>query len=63
MKIALTGVAQWTEHQNAKQRVAGSIPSQGTWLGCRSGPQQGAREGQPHIDVSLPLFLSSFPTL
>ena len=29
MKIALTGVAQWTEHQNAKQRVAGSIPSQG----------------------------------
>ena len=31
--IALTGVAQWTEHWPENQRVAGSIPSQGTCLG------------------------------
>ena len=41
--------------------VAGSIPSQGTRLGFRSGPQQGVRERQPNIDVSLLLFLP--PTL
>ena len=29
---ALAGVAQWIEHQPANQRVAGSIPSQGTRL-------------------------------
>ena len=27
---ALADVAQWLEHQTAKQRAAGSIPSQGT---------------------------------
>ena len=27
---ALGGVAQWIEHQPTNQRVAGSIPSQGT---------------------------------
>ena len=37
--VALAGVAQWIEHQTAKQRVAGSIPSQDTYLGCRPGPQ------------------------
>ena len=44
-----------------KQRVASSIPSQGTCLGGRPGPQWGPRERQPHTDVSLPLFLPSFP--
>ena len=39
----------------------GSIPSQGTHLGCGPGPQQGAHERQPHIDVCLPLFLPPFP--
>ena len=29
--IALAGVTQWIEHLTAKQRVAGSIPSQGTF--------------------------------
>ena len=38
-KIALAGVAQWIEYQPANQRVAGSIPSQGTCLGCGLGPQ------------------------
>ena len=37
--LVLASVAQWTEHQPAKQRVAGSIPSQGTSLGCGPGPQ------------------------
>ena len=36
---ALAGVAQWIEHWHANQRVVGSIPSQGTRLGCRPGPQ------------------------
>ena len=53
---ALAGVAQWIEHQPANQKVAGSIPSQGT-----AGPL-GVWEMQP-IDVSLPLFLPPFPSL
>ena len=36
---ALAGVAQWIEHGPADQRVASSIPSQGTCLGCGPGPQ------------------------
>ena len=37
--LALAGVAQWIERQPANQRVPSSIPSQGTYLGCRPGPQ------------------------
>ena len=58
---ALAGVAQWTEHRPANQRVAGSIPSQGTCLGCRPAPQSCKR--QPHIDIFLPLFLSPAPSV
>ena len=50
---ALAAVAQWIRCQPANQRVAGSIPSQGTCLGCGPGPPVGANEKQPHIDVSL----------
>ena len=53
------GVAQWIERWPENQRVAGLIPSQGTCLGCGPGPQQGACKRQPHIDVSLLLFLPS----
>ena len=60
---ALAGVAQWTEQQTVKQRVASSIPSQGTCLGCGPGPQQGVCERQPHIDVSLPLSPFFSPSL
>ena len=56
----LAGVAQWIEHRHSNQRVAGSIRSQGTCLGCGPGSYLGACERQPHIDVSLPLF--SFPS-
>ena len=38
-KLALAGVAQWIECWPMNQRVAGSIPSQGTCLVCGSGPQ------------------------
>ena len=57
-KIALAGGAPWIECEPANQMVASSIPSQGTCLGCRLGPQWWARERQPHTDVSLPPFLS-----
>ena len=55
---ALAGVAQWVERWHVNQRVAGSIPSQGTFLGCGPGSQLGAHETQPHIDVSLLPFPS-----
>ena len=54
---ALAGVAQWIERRPANQRVASSIPSQGTCLGCGPSAQLGACEMQQHIDVSLPLLL------
>ena len=55
----LTGVAQWVGRLLAKQKVTGSVPSQGTCLGCGFGPSHGVCERQP-IDVSLPLFLLPF---
>ena len=62
-KSALTGVAQWIECQPVKQRVASSIPSQGTCLVCRPGPQLGVCKRQPHMNVSFPLFLPPFSHL
>ena len=56
-------MAQWIEHQPTNQGVAGSIPSEGTCLGCQPGPQWGAYERQAHTDVSFPLFPSPFPSL
>ena len=61
--FALAGIAQWIECQPANQRVTSLIPSQGTCLGCRPGPQLGAHEEKPHIDVSLPVFLPPLPSL
>ena len=52
MKTALAGVAQWVECQPANRKVASSLPSQGTCLGYRPGPQLAARKRQL-IDVSL----------
>ena len=37
--LALAGIAQLIECRPANQRVAGSIPSQGTCLGCEPGAQ------------------------
>ena len=61
--LALAGVAQWTEQRPVNQRVVSSIPSQGTCLGCGPRPQLGPCETQQHIDVSLLLSLSPFPSL
>ena len=36
---ALAGVDQWIERRPENQRATGSIPSQGTCLGCGPGPQ------------------------
>ena len=55
--MALDGAAQWIEHQPVNQRVASSISNQGTCAGCRPGPQEGVREMQPQIDVSLSFSL------
>ena len=60
---ALASVAQWIERWPENQRVAGSIPSQSTSLGCRPGPWWRAHERQPHMDISLPLFLPPFFSL
>ena len=54
--IALADVAQWIERWPVNHRVAGSISSQGTCLGCRPGPWWVVRERQLHVDISLPLF-------
>ena len=50
--MALAGVAQWVERQPANRKVAGSIPSQGTSLDYRPGPQLGMCERQL-INISL----------
>ena len=68
LRAALAGIAEWIECWPLNRRVTGSIPSQGTWLGCRPGPQLGHVKGN-HLmyllqaDVSLPLFLPLFPSL
>ena len=49
---ALVGMAQWIECWPMNQKVDGLIPSQGTCLSFRPGPQLGVGEKQP-IDVSL----------
>ena len=49
LNCTLAGVAQWTECQTMKQRVAVSIPGQGTCLGCRPGSLGwGAQEATTH---------------
>ena len=40
-RIALTSVAQWVGHHLAKQKATGSVPNQGTCLGCGFGPWSG----------------------
>ena len=47
-EIALAGVAQWIERQPTNQRVTGLIPSQGTCVGCGSGPGRSIGEATTH---------------
>ena len=67
--IALAGVIQWIKHRPGNRKVASSIPSQGTYLGCGRGPQLGVCKRQqmgvslahqcssPSLSPSLPLSL------
>ena len=55
----LAGVVQGTERWSENQRVAGSISSQDTYLGCSPGPHLVERERQPHIGDPLSF---SFPS-
>ena len=61
---ALAGVAQWIEHQPEKLRVSGSIPSQGTCLGCRLVPGWGGVQKATNLCFSLTLmfFFLSLPS-
>ena len=52
---ALAGVAQWID------KACEPKGPQSGHMGCKPGPQQGAHERQPHIDISLPLLLPPFP--
>ena len=42
IQIALAGVAQWIERWSVNQRVAGSIPSQGTCPAVGHVPSKGS---------------------
>ena len=63
LEISLAGVASWVEGQHANQKVAGSIPGQGTCLGCGPGPWLGhvqeATDGcfSPSLSPSRPFSL------
>ena len=50
--FTLIGAAQWVGRRSLDQKVTGSIPSQGTCLGCRPDPWLGTYE-RLQIDVSL----------
>ena len=52
---ALAGVTQWIERQPVNKKVTGSIPSQGTCLGCGTGPHLRECKKQPiNVFLSLP---------
>ena len=51
--LALAGVGQLAGHRSAKQKIGGSIHSQGACLGCRFGPRS-----ECVLAVFLPAFLS-----
>ena len=61
-EASLTGVAQWVGCRPTNQKVAGSIPGQGTCLVYSPDVQLGGCNRQL-IDVSLTLFLPLFPSL
>ena len=62
-------MAELSGHRPTKQKVGGSIPGQGTFLGCGPGPPSRACGKQPstvfllYIDVSLLLLLTPSPPL
>ena len=55
---ALAAMAQWIQCRPVNQMVAGSIPNQGTCLGCGQGPQEGGVRGNHTV-----MFFSLSPSL
>ena len=53
VNCALTGVVRLVGHRTAKQKVTGSIPGQGTCLGCGSGPWSRCVCAGQHFSLSL----------
>ena len=58
---ALASVAPWIERWPVNQRVTGSIPGQGTHLGCEPGPQLGLCECEREL-IDVLSFSLSFPS-
>ena len=58
---ALASVAQWTEHRLVNKKVASSIPSQCTCLGCRPDPQERAHRGNHTLMFLALTFSLTFP--
>ena len=66
--IALASVVQMVGASSINQRIKGSIPSEGTWLGCGSKLVRARGRGNQslflsHSSVSLPLSPSPFPSV
>ena len=61
--LTLVGEAQWVERWPANQKVAGSIPSQDTFLGCRAGwAHARGRQLMFLLHIDVPLFSFSLPS-
>ena len=57
-KVALAGWLSWLEHHPVHQKVAGSIPGQGTYPGCGFDPLSGSLpEADPSSSLTS-MFLS-----
>ena len=54
----LAGWLHWFEHSPIHQKVVGSIPGQGTYLGCGFHPHSGHIQEATNQCFFLPLFLS-----
>ena len=59
----MASVAQCIERWPADQKVASSIPSHGTCLGCRLGPQLRHVKGNQLMFLLHALSLPPFPNL
>ena len=58
LKWALAELLSWLENHPVHQKVVGSIPGQGTYLGCRLDPQSGCVPEETDWCFFLSLSLS-----
>ena len=64
MAVIITNIWPWLVWlSRLSQRVIGSIPSQGTCLGCRPGPQSGGACARSNHTLMFLSFSFSFPSL